>query len=228
MKKLTAWDVCYSANITITCALSYAFITAILRPLGREDDTMKGGMWAVVSAVFVFQDTRGKALTAGVNRLIATRISVSLCLAYLLTFPFTGLGMAVVIGLETLVLIALGRKEDIVTAGITTTVVMVVAGMNPDDAWRQPVLRFFDSVVGIATGVAGKSWIVTPSSRCSIATTPASLLPSRGALSFEGLRPTPVSAVADGSSIASEEPGRSSFLPAAPLATNLNPAAVSF
>ena len=156
MKKLTAWDVCYAANLAIACALSYGVITAILVPLVREGDTMKGGMWAVVATVFVFQDTSEKALKAGVCRLIATCVSVVLCLGYLLTFPFTGLGMAAVIGLGTFVLIALGRKEDIVTAGITSTVVLVVAGMNPDEAWRQPILRFFDSTVGIAVGVAGK------------------------------------------------------------------------
>ena len=156
MKKLTAWDVCYAANMAIACALSYGIITAILAPLVREGDTMKGGMWAVVATVFVFQDTREKALTAGMGRLIATCVSFALCLAYLLIFPFTGLGMAVVIGLGTFVLIALGQRAGIVTAGITTTVVLVVAGMNPDEAWRQPILRLFDSVVGIAVGVVCK------------------------------------------------------------------------
>ncbi|MBV9289168.1 MAG: FUSC family protein [Hyphomicrobiales bacterium] len=142
--------------MAIACALSYGAITAILAPFVREGDTMKGGMWAVVATVFVFQETREKALTAGMGRLIATCVSFALCLAYLLIFPFTGLGMTVVIGLGTFVLIAIGRKEDIVTAGITTTVVMVVAGMNPDDAWPQPILRLFDSLVGIAVGVACK------------------------------------------------------------------------
>ena len=162
MKKPSTWDACYSANMAITCAFSYALITAILAPLVREGDTMKGGMWAVVATVFVFQDTREKALTAGIGRLIATCVSFALCLANLRIFPFTGLGLAVVIGLGTFVLIAIGRKEDIVTAGITTTVVLVVAGMNPDGAWRQPILRLFDSAVGIAVGVACKWFFSCP------------------------------------------------------------------
>ena len=53
---------------------------------------------------------------------------------------------------------ALGRRDDIVTTGITTTVVMVVAAMSPQDAWRQPLLRLADTVVGIAVGVACK-WV---------------------------------------------------------------------
>jgi hypothetical protein len=55
-------------------------------------------------------------------------------------------------------MMSLGRRDDIVTTGITTTVVMVVAAMSPQDAWHQPLLRLGDTVVGIAIGVACK-WI---------------------------------------------------------------------
>ena len=48
----------------------------------------------------------------------------------------------------------LARRDDIVTTGITTTVVMIVATMSPQDAWHQPLLRLADTVVGIAIGVA--------------------------------------------------------------------------
>jgi uncharacterized membrane protein YccC len=76
-----------------------------------------------------------------------------LCLLYLLLFPFQPLGMAVLIGLGTLVMMLLDRREDIVTTGITTAVVMVVAAMSPRDAWQQPLLRLIDTIVGIAVGV---------------------------------------------------------------------------
>jgi hypothetical protein len=52
----------------------------------------------------------------------------------------------------------LHRRDDIVTAGITTAVVMVVAAASPEDAWRQPLLRFADTIVGIAFGAACK-WV---------------------------------------------------------------------
>jgi hypothetical protein len=35
---------------------------------------------------------------------------------------------------------------------------MVVAAMSPNDAWQQPLLRLFDTVIGIALGVICK-WI---------------------------------------------------------------------
>jgi uncharacterized YccA/Bax inhibitor family protein len=52
----------------------------------------------------------------------------------------------------------LQRRDDIVTTGITTAVVMVVAAISPNEAWQQPLLRLFDTVVGIALGVICK-WI---------------------------------------------------------------------
>jgi uncharacterized membrane protein YccC len=54
----------------------------------------------------------------------------------------------------------LERREDIITTAITTIVVMVVAVVSPEDAWEQPLLRLFDTIVGIVIGVAGK-WIAS-------------------------------------------------------------------
>ena len=64
--------------------------------------------------------------------------------------------MAALLGIGALVMAALRRRADIVTTGITTTVVMVVAAMNPETAWQQPMLRLVDSVFGIAVGVVCK------------------------------------------------------------------------
>jgi uncharacterized membrane protein YgaE (UPF0421/DUF939 family) len=79
-------------------------------------------------------------------------------LLYLLLFPFSPVGMAVLIAIGTMVMALLGRRDDIVTAGITTAVVMVVAAMSPSEAWQQPLLRLVDTIVGIGVGVACK-WV---------------------------------------------------------------------
>ncbi len=110
-------------------------------------------MWAVVATVFVFRDTRDQSLSAGMSRMIATCVSFALCLAYLLFLPFNPAGMAALIGIGTLSTILLGRRNEIVTTGITTAVVMVVAALSPADAWRQPLLRLLDTVVGVTVGL---------------------------------------------------------------------------
>jgi uncharacterized membrane protein YccC len=146
--------------MTIACAISYWAITHALQPLTDRDSDLLGGMWAVAATVFVFRESRQDSFSAGMARLIATCVSFALCLLYLLVLPFTTLGMAALLGIGTLVMMLLNRRGDIVTTGITTAVVMVVAAISPLNAWHQPLLRLIDTVVGIAVGVACK-WIAS-------------------------------------------------------------------
>jgi uncharacterized membrane protein YccC len=61
---------------------------------------------------------------------------------------------------RTLVMMLLDRREDIITTAITTIVVMVVAILSPSHAWTQPLLRLFDTAIGIGVGV-GCKWLAS-------------------------------------------------------------------
>ena len=98
-KKLATWRIFYAIDMSIACALSYAIITQLLDRFVDEPTKLLGGMWAVVATVFVFRESRASSLSAGIARLVATCVSFALCLVYLLIFPVTGAGIAVVIGL---------------------------------------------------------------------------------------------------------------------------------
>lgn len=154
--KLSSWDVVYALNMAMACLITYWIITHILFRYVDGPTDLLGGMWAVVATVFVFRETRLRSLSAGIARFIATCVSFALCLLYLLLFPFTPVGMAALIAIGTIIMALLDRRDDIVTVGITTAVVMVVAAMSPSDAWQQPLLRLVDTVVGIGVGVACK------------------------------------------------------------------------
>ena len=91
--------------------------------------------------------------TAAVSRVAATSVSFVLFLIYLIFLPFHVWALAVLIGAGALVATLIGRPGDAITAGITTAVVLVVAAVDPHDAWQQPVLRFADTVMGVAVGV---------------------------------------------------------------------------
>jgi uncharacterized membrane protein YgaE (UPF0421/DUF939 family) len=156
--KLSSWDVVYALNMAIACFITYWIMTHSLSRFVDGPSDFLGGMWAVAATVFVYRETRLRSLSAGFARLIATCVSFALCLLYLLLFPFTPVGMAVLIGIGTMVMALLGRRDDIVTVAITTVVVMVVAAMSPSDAWQQPLLRLVDTIVGIGVGVACK-WV---------------------------------------------------------------------
>jgi uncharacterized membrane protein YccC len=158
--RLSAWHVAYALNMAVACAISYWVMTQGLAQWVSRDSDLLGGMWAAVATMFVFRPSREDSLSAGASRLIATGVSFALCLVYLWFFPFTVPGLAALILAGTVVMVLLDRQDDIVTTGITTIVVMVVAAISPAGAWHQPLLRLVDTLVGVGIGVAGK-WLAS-------------------------------------------------------------------
>jgi uncharacterized membrane protein YgaE (UPF0421/DUF939 family) len=159
-EKPATWNFFYALDMAIACLISYSLITYVFAPLVATQDVYPGGMWATVATIFVFRETRAGSVSAGISRLSATCVSFALCLVYLAMWPFHPAGLAALLGIGTLIMMGLGRREDIVTTAITTAVVMVAAAISPREAWHQPLLRLADTVVGIAVGVACK-WIAS-------------------------------------------------------------------
>ena len=148
------------AILAVACLISYLVITSVLTheySVSRDDDFL-GGMWAVVATIFVYRQSNIESARAAFSRTSATLASFVLCLIYLLIFPFHVVGMAALIGIIAILLAMLRRSEEIITAAITTAVVMVVAGISPQHAWIQPILRVVDTAVGIVVGAAA-GWI---------------------------------------------------------------------
>jgi uncharacterized membrane protein YccC len=155
----------HALTLSILCALSYWLITGTLAgvfSVSRDDDLL-GGMWAVVATVFVYRNSYEESVGAALSRMGATSLSFALCFIYLLFFPFHVWGLATLIAVGAVAMCLLGRPNDVVTTGITTAVVMVVAAISPDHAWKQPILRVVDTIVGVAVGVVG-AWISLKSS----------------------------------------------------------------
>jgi uncharacterized membrane protein YccC len=159
-QKLSAADFVNSISMAIACLIAYWVNTSLLIAIVGRGDDLLGGMWAAVAAAFVFRDTRQSSLSAGTARLIATSVSFALCLTFLWLFPPSAVGMGILLAAGALVMIALDRRGDVITTAITTAVVMVVAILNPAAAAHQPVLRLFDTIVGISIGVSCK-WIAS-------------------------------------------------------------------
>jgi uncharacterized membrane protein YccC len=146
--------------LAVACLISYLVITSILTheySVSRDDDLL-GGMWAVVATIFVYRQSPIESARAASSRTFTTLASVALCLIYLLIFPFHVVGLAALIGIIAIFLALVRRSDEIITAAITTAVVMVVAGISPQRAWVQPILRMVDTAVGILVGVAA-AWI---------------------------------------------------------------------
>jgi uncharacterized membrane protein YccC len=159
--RISAWDIAYAVAMALACLITYWIMVMIHSRFGLgASSEVVGTLWAVVATIYVFRDTRAKSLSASVGRVIATVVSFALCFAYLLLFPFTPIGLLAVLAGGTLIMMALGRREEIGLAGVTTAVVMLVAAVDVQDAWQQPLLRLMDTLIGIAVGVACK-WIAS-------------------------------------------------------------------
>ena len=149
--------VLHAIALSILCVISYLLITHLLAhvfPVSRDDDLL-GGMWAVVATIFVYRYSYEQSTGAALSRMVATSLSFVLCFVYLLFFPSQVWGMAALIGIGAVAMSILDRPDDVITTGITTAVVMVVAAISPDHAWKQPILRLLDTIVGVAVGIAG-------------------------------------------------------------------------
>jgi uncharacterized membrane protein YccC len=150
----------HSFTLSILCVISYSLITRMLAHIfsvSREDDLL-GGMWAVVATIFVYRYGYEQSVGAALSRAGATSLSFVRCFIYLLFFPFHLSGLATLMGAGTVAMSLPGQPEDVITTGIRTAVVMVVAAINPDHAWKQPIQRVMDTMVGVAVGVVG-AWI---------------------------------------------------------------------
>lgn len=155
-RKLSVRDVTYAVDLGIACLVTYWVAAFLLPHITGRPAAPVGILWAVISAAFVYRDTRDRSWAAGVSRLIGTLVSLALCLVYLYLFPASAFAMAVLIVTGTLVMILLGRHDEIGLTAITTAVVMIVAAGDPENARAQPVLRLIDTAIGITIGVACK------------------------------------------------------------------------
>jgi uncharacterized membrane protein YgaE (UPF0421/DUF939 family) len=156
IQTLSAWDVAYAINMALAAAITYG-LTAYLAPLllHRPAESV-GILWAVISTVFVFRDTRSRSVSAVTSRLIATSVSFALCLGYLVLFPANPMAMIALVAIGTLVLMMLDRRDDISLAAVTTAVVLIVAMSKPQEAWHQPILRLLDTIAGATVGITLK------------------------------------------------------------------------
>lgn len=153
------WAVASGAGLAFAALASYELTTRILTSaISSRDDQMLGGMWSVIATLFVCRQSYKESISAALSRTAATSVSFILCLVYLLLFPFSSWGLAILIAIGAVVLIMIDRPGDIITTSITTTVVMVVAAISPQHAWSQPILRLVDTFIGIAVGITAV-WI---------------------------------------------------------------------
>lgn len=114
-----------------------------------------GGLWAVISGVFVMSEKELLSIRFASMRIKASFIGCLIAGAYLYFFSFSVLGFAIAIALGVLVCHALRIPNHIKTANISIAVVVIISAVVQDIG---PVanagLRFAESVIGSLVAVA--------------------------------------------------------------------------
>ena len=115
-----------------------------------------GGLWAVMSAIVVLQETRGETWSSAGLQIIGTLVGSIISAAYLSMLPFSALGMAASVFAAALLCFVLRIPEHARMAALAVGVVMVVSNLHPTlDPLVNSALRFGEACIGTALAVLG-------------------------------------------------------------------------
>lgn len=135
-------------NNFVTAVLAYVagyYFTSMFHAGSAEI----GGLWSVISGVFVVEDRRLDSLGSARSRIIGTFIGVLISGVYLYLFPFNVFGFAICIVAGVAVCKLLSITQYIKLVGVTISVVMIVSIVNKEiEPFINAALRFGESVIG--------------------------------------------------------------------------------
>ena len=113
-----------------------------------------GGLWSVISGVFVVEDRRFDTMWSARSRIVGSFIGVAISGGYLYFFPFDVFGFAACIALGVVVCKLFGVMKYLKLVGITISVVMIVSIVNKDiPPFMNAALRFGESIIGTVVAV---------------------------------------------------------------------------
>ena len=114
-----------------------------------------GGLWAVISGVFVMADKESLTFNSARMRVRASFLGCLVSGVYLYFFPFTVVGFAICIAIGVFLCHISRIPDHIKTISITISVVIIISVVNDSIG---PVanagLRFAESVIGSLVAVA--------------------------------------------------------------------------
>lgn len=145
--------------LVATISFSLAFLLSAYIPYSTGDSVMIGAMWAMISAIVVTQDTRSSTISTAWLRIFGSFIGATFSAAYLTFFPFSLVGMGILIGIVVFVCVLLGIPGHLRLAALTVGIVMVISALNPAiPPFINAADRFFEVIIG-STVAIGAAWI---------------------------------------------------------------------
>lgn len=119
--------------------------------LFHEPTSFVGGLWAVISAIIVYESTAKDALNLAKTRILGTLIGAIISAFFMYFFNFTIVGYVICIGLATLICYLFNIKHAAKLAGITISVILIVSVIEKElHPFTNAGLRFAESAIGTA------------------------------------------------------------------------------
>ncbi len=114
-----------------------------------------GGLWSVISGVFVMSDKESLTINASRMRIKASFLGCLIAGAYLYFFTFSVIGFSIAVALGVLVCHLLRIHDHIKTTSITISVVVIISVIVTNiGPVENAALRFAESVIGSLTALA--------------------------------------------------------------------------
>jgi len=147
-------------GLVAVVSFSLALLLSAYLPDNTPDTAMIGAMWALISAVVVMQDTGSQTISTAWLRIFGSLIGAAFSAVYLMFFPFSVLGMGILIGIVAFTCVILGLPGHLRLAALTVGIVMVISFENPAiPPLVNAATRFVEVIIGSTVAVcAAWAW----------------------------------------------------------------------
>jgi hypothetical protein len=142
----------------LSLAMQYALVSLfsfvgalyVVRSLpGASNIVSIGALWAMISGIIVMQDTCDNTMSMAHLQVLGAFIGAVVGAIYLSFFPFSPLGMALLIGITVLICVSLNLNGPARLAALTVGVVLVFSTLNPDlNPLMNAGIRFIEVLIG--------------------------------------------------------------------------------
>lgn len=151
MKKLNTISVTLQSIIIATAAFLCGYY---FTGLFHEPTSFVGGLWAVISAIIVFESTAKDAWHSAKTRILGTLIGAIISAVFMYFFNFSIVGYVICIGVGTFICYLFNIKHAAKLSGITISVILIVSVVEKElHPFVNSGLRFAESAIGTAVAL---------------------------------------------------------------------------
>jgi uncharacterized membrane protein YccC len=152
--KVISSDVVFCLRLAVTVCACYLIGRKFSSLFSEVPDTI-GGLWSIISAIFIIHENKVESCKEGFNRLMGSLIGAFLSAIVLAYTPGGPWFMTLAIFLTALFCMAAGMHHSYKVACVTTAVILTTWELSTKThPWLFSSMRFIESCIGIFIALA--------------------------------------------------------------------------